>query len=47
MKLDQIREMEKTAEQFPGFDTAASRDLRLSLELFLDELIASEDCSNT
>lgn len=42
MKLDQVREFEKSSDQFPGFDTAASRDLRKSLELFLEELIANE-----
>ena len=41
-KLDQVRELEKSAEHFPGFDAAATHDLRRSLELFLDELIASE-----
>ena len=41
-KLDQVRELEKSTDQFPGFDAAASHDLRRSLELFLDEMIASE-----
>lgn len=44
MKLDQIREMEKSTDQFSGFDAGVARDLRLSLELFLDEVIASQDC---
>lgn len=43
MKLDQVREMEKSKEQFPGFDAATSRDLRMSLELLLNEVIASND----
>ena len=44
MKLDQVREIEKSSEQFPGFDVAASRDLRVSLEMFLEQVIASDDC---
>lgn len=44
MKLDQVREFKKSTEQFPGFDSEIARDLRLSLELFLEEIIASESC---
>lgn len=44
MKLDQVRELSKSPEQFAGFDEATARDLRVSLELFLEELIAADDC---
>ncbi len=44
MKLDQIRDLNKSAEQFPDFSAAVASDLRMSLELFLDDLIASEPC---
>ena len=43
MKLDQVREMEKSNELFPGFDSTVSQDLRMSLELFLNEVIASDN----
>lgn len=45
MKLDQVRELSKSTEQFAGFDVAVARDLRLSLELFLDDVIVSENCN--
>lgn len=44
MKLDQVREMEKSPERFPDFNSQTLSDLRRSLELFLDNLIASENC---
>lgn len=33
----------KDAEKFPGFDPAIASDMRTSLELFLDEVVWSED----
>ncbi|MDB5386009.1 MAG: cytochrome c [Planctomycetaceae bacterium] len=44
MKLDQVRDLNKAADQFPGFDVATARDLRLSFELLLDQVIASDNC---
>ena len=44
MKLDQIAELNKSADQFPGFSGSTSRDARTSFCLFLDEVIASDDC---
>lgn len=44
MKLDQVLELNKSVVEFPGFDAATAHDLRQSLELSLDDLLASEAC---
>lgn len=36
--------MNKSTEHFPGFDAATATDLRMSLELSLEDLVASDDC---
>jgi hypothetical protein len=40
VKANQSRDVAKDPRRFPGFDAAAVCDLRTSLELFLDEVIA-------
>jgi hypothetical protein len=42
LKLDQAAELSKDAKQFPGFDKAIAADLRVSLDLFLEDVIWSE-----
>lgn len=42
MKLDQVRELTKSAKLFPGFDAETASDLRTSLELFLEDVTKSE-----
>ena len=42
LKLDQPKDLSKDAKRFPGFDAALARDLRTSLELFLDDVVWSE-----
>lgn len=42
LNVDTAADLNKDAEAFPGFDAAAIADLRTSLELFLDEVIAAE-----
>jgi hypothetical protein len=43
-KLDQVRDLKKSAEQFPQFDEDTARDLRASFEMSLDELLADDSC---
>ena len=42
LKVDQIREMKKDPELFPGFNADVAADLRTSLELSLEDLLADE-----
>jgi len=42
LKVDQIREMRKDADLFPGFNADVAADLRTSFELTLDDLLADE-----
>ncbi len=42
LRVDQIAEVSKDPEAFPGFDESVAADLRTSLDLFLDEVIWSE-----
>lgn len=39
LKLDQMDELAKDHEMFPGFDAAVAADLRTSLDLFLDDVV--------
>jgi hypothetical protein len=41
LHLDQPKDLTKDAKRFPGFDTELASDLRTSLELFLDEVLAA------
>lgn len=43
LRLDQDRDFGKDAKQFPDFDAAVVADLRTSLEMFLDEVVASKE----
>lgn len=43
-KLDQVRELKKSADAFPQFDAEAARDLRTSFEMLLDEIAADDSC---
>jgi mono/diheme cytochrome c family protein len=43
LRVDQAPELAKDAKRFPGFDAALAADLRTSLELFLDDVVWSED----
>ncbi len=42
VKADQVHDLVKDAAAYPGFDATVAADLRTSLELFLEEVIASE-----
>jgi cytochrome c553 len=42
LKVDPAPELAKDPKQFPGFDAAASSNLRTSLELFLDDVLWSD-----
>ena len=42
LKADQAPELAKDPKRYPGFDAAVAADLRTSLELFLDDVLASE-----
>jgi cytochrome c553 len=42
LKADSAGDLAKDPEKFPGFDAAAISDLRTSLELFLDDVVWSE-----
>jgi cytochrome c553 len=42
LKVDAVPDLAKDPAQFPGFDAAAASDLRTSLELFLDDVLASD-----
>ena len=42
LRVDQIADVSKDPEAFPGFDDAVAADLRTSLDLFLDDVIWSE-----
>lgn len=42
LKVDPAPDLAKTPGRFPGFDAATAADLRISLELFLDEVVWSE-----
>ena len=42
LRVDHVPDVAKDSEKFPEFDAVIATDLRTSLELFLDELIASE-----
>ncbi len=39
LKVDQIPDLAKDPEQFPGFDAQIASDLRTSLDLFLDDVV--------
>ncbi len=41
-KIKPVADVAKDQQRFPGFDTAIASDLRTSLDLFLDEVLASE-----
>jgi mono/diheme cytochrome c family protein len=41
LQLDQVAELQKDATKYPGFDGSAVSQLRVSLELFLDEVLWS------
>jgi cytochrome c553 len=41
LQLDQVAELQKDPKTFPGFDGSAVSPLRVSLELFLDEVLWS------
>lgn len=41
LRADQPHDLAKDAKRFPGFDAATIADLRTSLELFLDDVLAS------
>jgi cytochrome c553 len=43
LKVEQPPDLAKDAKRFPGFDAALAADLRASLELFLDDVLWSED----
>ena len=42
LRVDQVADVSKDPEAFPGFDEAIAADLRTSLDLFLDDVIWSE-----
>ena len=42
MKIDQVPDLSKSPDQFPDFNSTLATDLRASIELFIDELIASD-----
>ena len=42
LKMDQLHDLAKDPERFPGFDEQAAADLRTSLELFLDDVVWGE-----
>jgi hypothetical protein len=42
LKIDQVRELRKDAALFPEFTPAVATDLRMSLELFLDDVLSDE-----
>jgi mono/diheme cytochrome c family protein len=43
LKADTVRELAKDEQQFPGFDANVAADLRTSLELFLDDVVWSDE----
>ena len=43
LKLDQAPEIAKDSSRFPGFDAAVIADLRTSLEMFLEDVVWSDD----
>ncbi len=43
LKVDPVPDLAKDTTQFPGFDRVAATDLRTSLELFLDDVLGSND----
>ncbi len=43
LKCDLERELSKDTEVFPGFDEAMISDLRTSLEIFLDDVLGSQE----
>lgn len=43
-KLDQVRDLKKSADAFPQFDAEVARDLRTSFEMLLDEVVADDSC---
>ncbi len=42
LKVDQVPDLAKDAERFPGSIAAVASDLRTSLELFLDDVVWSD-----
>ncbi|MBK1827255.1 DUF1592 domain-containing protein [Haloferula rosea] len=42
LEMDRAEDVSKDHERFPGFDEQLMADLRISLELFLDEIVWSE-----
>jgi hypothetical protein len=42
LKVEQVPDVAKDPERFPGFDAALASDLRTSLDLFLEDVIWSE-----
>jgi len=43
LRLDRERDLGKNATLYPGFDADVTADLRTSLELFLDEVVRSDE----
>ena len=42
LKVDQVPDLSKDRDSFPGFDAAIASDLRASLELFLEDVLWSD-----
>ena len=43
LHADKVTDLAKSKERFPGFNPAVAADLRTSLELFIDDVLTSED----
>lgn len=43
LQVDSHQDLSKDSQKFPDFDAVAAADLRTSLELFLDEILRSDD----
>jgi hypothetical protein len=42
LRVDQVPDLSKSPERFPGFDASIAADLRASLELFLEDVLHGE-----
>ena len=42
LRVEQVPDIAKDSDRFPGFDTAIAADLRTSLDLFLDDVVWGE-----
>jgi cytochrome c553 len=42
LRVDQVPDLSKSPERFPGFDATVAADLRASLELFLEDVLRSD-----